>query len=313
MGTIDDWRTLHAKSRETQRMFHTIDYHDFDHYFNTVDIILQKFVETRELQESGTVDASAEIKDWWARIITKCPQGSGSQYLLSGWLPLLFVTQKVVRTDGRMNFDNPTTKEEVFPDVMNIFDLKTPIPEIQHGDNYYKSQDVRINWCQVARMPGDFPASMSSVPVELNDHGIILNLECRSGFIGHRVIDDSIQPVIGFYILAETQMHPVVTLNAERVVLEMGLSAHTAENIRMRETDPDAYIKTADGYVKSVSKFQHQMTNERDQNKSYPDLNKHDGDTHEAQKRIDVLEGTVGASEKARISDGKQEEKCVLM
>jgi hypothetical protein len=85
-GTKEDWNKL-SESYEYFKTFFANT--ELGLWFPHADIIMKNLISMRNLQDSGEVEATNELKEFWLRVICYVPQGSGSQTILGGWVRLL--------------------------------------------------------------------------------------------------------------------------------------------------------------------------------------------------------------------------------
>nr|QBK86267.1 MAG: protein of unknown function DUF4419 [Marseillevirus LCMAC102] len=293
VGTVEDWMSLRNKVQAMKNLFNKAGHDKLDHYLDPMLKIIKRLVETRSLRENGQVTAPQYLADFWSRIVHKCPYGSGGQYYLSGWSQFLFLV------------DTDCGGLEKMPKNPNILNPNSQFPKKDSYKNYYNYQDVLMKWSQVAREKKEIPTSVSSVPFELNDHARVLNFTCRSGFIGSGFEEGpsgAIRPVLGFYILAQTQLHPVITLEAEQLVIKKGICHETAVYAAFRENNPEKYQKEMGNFKERVAADQKRKTDKRDIDKSKVDRNAYnlrkDNDSRqrivdEVQAEVDNLNGVM--------------------
>lgn len=99
-------------------------------WFPHFDIILDMFVEMRDLQTDGVVEATPTIKKIWERVISFVPQGSGGDTILGGWARLLVpYSQKNKLIEG---LDKP----------IKCLNIDTPTPSINEKWCSYQEQDI---------------------------------------------------------------------------------------------------------------------------------------------------------------------------
>jgi hypothetical protein len=157
---------------------------------------------------------SDDLKTFWSRIVTYVPYGSGGERYISGWIKLLV----------------PGDQYDRFPEKCNLLDVHSSEPERTRGD-YYGWQDLMKAW---AGMTFDAPKSHTFVEAELNDHGLVYDLYCISGFVGMQIVDGFVQPQLGYAVHATKKDAPDTTAEAEAEA--RGLSELTRQNATLRGT-----------------------------------------------------------------------------
>jgi hypothetical protein len=84
-GTIEDWNKL----KDTYNYFKSILINtELINWFKHFDIVMDLFINMRNLKESGIVEATQYMKSLFKRIISYVPEGSGDDKILGGWIRL---------------------------------------------------------------------------------------------------------------------------------------------------------------------------------------------------------------------------------
>lgn len=171
-GTLEDWLML--KTQVTQALNLIKEKGHMVNWSNHMLTVINNLIETYRN------DMGEDLENFWSRIITYVPYGSGRQSYTSGWINVFF----------------PGSNYDKFPEKLNLLDSSSNPPPKKNG-NYYEWQDEMKNWAQLTDKP---PKSYSILQAELNDHGVLSNLYCKSGFMGFTVHETFVSPVLGYSI-----------------------------------------------------------------------------------------------------------------
>lgn len=184
-GTKEDWNKL-AESYEYFKNFFAKT--ELSSWFIHFDIIMEKFILMRNLQDSGKVNATDDLKEFWKRVICYVPQGSGSQNILGGWVRLLTPYSSSNKIVG---LDKPIL----------CLDLDKTPPT--HSSNYYQ-QDMAKYYAATGW--NELQPSIVETPAKLFDYdGTEYEIEFFSGFFNpYEQEDGSISTNIGFLIRSDS-------------------------------------------------------------------------------------------------------------
>jgi hypothetical protein len=179
-GTKEDWNKL-SESYEYFKTFFANT--ELGLWFVHFDVIMKNLILMRNLQDSGEVEATNELKEFWIRVICYVPQGSGGQTILGGWVRLLTPYSS---TNKIIGLEKPIL----------CLDLSKKRPEYSRD---YKQQDVLANY-YAATGWSELQKSLIETPAKLFDYdGTEYDVEFVSGFYPPYERDDgSISTNIGF-------------------------------------------------------------------------------------------------------------------
>jgi len=179
-GTKEDWNKL-SESYEYFKTFFANT--ELGLWFVHFDVIMKNLISMRELQDEGTVEATDELKEFWLRVISYVPQGSGGQTILGGWVRLLTPYSS---SNTIVGLDKPIL----------CLDLSKKRPEYSRD---YKQQDVLAKY-YAATGWSELQKSLIETPAKLFDYdGTEYEVEFVSGFYPPYERDDgSISTNIGF-------------------------------------------------------------------------------------------------------------------
>lgn len=225
-GTLDDWLMLRQKVGYATGLMtskgHMVNWSK--HVFALID----RLIETYRVGDGVLSD---DLKTFWSRIVTYVPYGSGGERYISGWIKLLV----------------PGDQYDRFPEKCNLLDVHSSEPE--RTRDYYGWQDLMKAW---AGMTFDAPKSHTFVEAELNDHGLVYDLYCVSGFVGMQIVDGFVQPQLGYAVHATKKDAPDTTAEAEAEA--RGLSELTRQNAALRGTQE--YSDAQDANMDVIRKVQ---------------------------------------------------------
>jgi hypothetical protein len=223
MGTQEDWGKLSGQYLKLKAVFqkHHVQY--LDYWFDAMDVVMGNIIGTRMLSEDGETVAPKFYEDFWSRIVTYVPYGSGGQKYLSGWSQILFPGSRFLYKD--MNLLKPRSLPPVCGGnrsiaIGNSDRPRTPEPEYPPGttvvNGYYAWQDAMSDWAQITRTNDTVPKGVCTCPFELNDHGDVFDMNFSSGFIGVKEEDGEIAAVVGFYATGNRKDKADITAEAEK-------------------------------------------------------------------------------------------------
>ena len=241
MGSQADWSKLSGQYLELKAVFvkHHVQY--LDYWFDAMDVIMSNLMGTRALAKNGEVATSSLYEDFWSRIVTYVPYGSGGQKYLSGWSQILFPGSHFPYRN--LNLLNPNSIAPVcgrdsFAISIGRDRPPTPEPEYPPGtpvvQGCYAWQDAIASWAQITRTNKTVPQGVCTCPFELNDHGEVFGMNFTSGFIGVRECDEEISTVIGFYATGSRKEKADVTAEAEKHYKDGSWPKHIPD---MKEVD----------------------------------------------------------------------------
>ncbi len=91
-GTQEDWDQLDSNYQYFKEMFKVTELVDWFRHFDVVMGMFKKMVqmqaEARQLGKAE-IQATDDLREFWARVISYVPQGSGGDTILGGWIRLL--------------------------------------------------------------------------------------------------------------------------------------------------------------------------------------------------------------------------------
>ena len=179
-GTKEDWNKL-SESYEYFKTFFANT--ELGLWFVHFDVIMKNLISMRNLQDSGEVEATDELKEFWLRVICYVPQGSGGQTILGGWVRLLTPYSS---TNKIIGLSKPIL----------CLDLSNKRPEYSSD---YKQQDVLAKY-YAATGWSELQKSLIETPAKLFDYdGTEYDVEFVSGFYPpYEREDGSISTNIGF-------------------------------------------------------------------------------------------------------------------
>lgn len=227
-GTLDDWLKLREKVVKCLGIF--VNRGDMVNWGRHFVSVLNMLIETYQCtagtgekntgimgtlknlvsRKSGT--ASSAVADFWSRIVTYVPYGSGGQSYISGWSQVLF----------------PGTKYNKFPEKLNVLDSSSKPPT----GGGYEWQDKMAKWAQ---MYDTASSGLSKVEAELNDHGLVYDFCCTVGHLGWNVDGEFAYSELGYVVHAVPKDKPTVTNEAEMKVVESGVSTMTMAVVASRD------------------------------------------------------------------------------
>ena len=187
-GTKEDWNKL-SESYEYFKTFFANT--ELGLWFFHFDLIMNNLISMRNLQDEGEVEATDELKEFWLRVISYVPQGSGSQTILGGWVRLLTPYSS---TNKIIGFDKPVL----------CLDLSKKRPEYSRD---YKQQDVLARY-YAATGWDELQKSLIETPAKLFDYdGTEYEVEFVSGFYPPVDREDgSISTNIGFLMRTDKEI-----------------------------------------------------------------------------------------------------------
>lgn len=254
-GTLDDWLKLREKVAKCVEIFTSKgDMVNWSrHFMHVLNMLIETYksvtVEAENKSDTGLLgilkslvttkkpgSAPSEIVDFWSRIITYIPYGSGGQQYISGWAKVLF----------------PGTKYNKFPEKMNLLDMSSEPPSSKVV-NYYTWQDQMAKWAQVY---GDDTAGLSRVEAELNDHGLVYDFCCTIGHLGWNVDGDFSYGELGYVVHAVAKDKPEVTAKAEKGVIDNGVSPMTSVATAERKDGLEQYRELQKIHLAKIQEYQ---------------------------------------------------------
>lgn len=182
-GTPEDWVALDAKLKATQALFATLgDKNPLARWFQLTQKVMDRFVRMAALPDGSQLPP--DLVRFVNSSFVKCPQGSGGDYFVSGWLgttlaPIFSEEGVVVTVNGEGE--------------RSFFDSDAPVPD-WNDDEYkelgcYQKQDVFMKkvseWSGgLIQHPAHYAASSNQVPFELNDNGFVSDIDLVAGIGG---------------------------------------------------------------------------------------------------------------------------------
>ncbi len=141
------------------------------HFVKIIDWLLltRKYIDKSEVPE--------DIKQFWSRIITFIPYGSGGQRHVSGWARILF----------------PGSKYDAIPEEISLLET------IEQSSKRDSSDSWRL---YTAWIKLDEPEGTTQIEAELNDNAKITDVYITAGHIGFAVDGSYVVPKLGYYIHA---------------------------------------------------------------------------------------------------------------
>jgi hypothetical protein len=199
LGTDEDWLRLRSKVINCTKIFNDSNPENnfanwSKHFVTVIDwlILTRKYIGTDTLPD--------DVQNFWARIITYIPYGSGSQKHISGWARILF----------------PASKYGLIPDDIDFSTFDT-ISNDRHGlcGRSAKNQGKFGQW--VAQVK-DEPEGTTQVKAELNNNGLVFDIYVTAGHVGFTVSDNCVMPILGYYINArKTSKADITDLLVDRL------------------------------------------------------------------------------------------------
>jgi len=179
-GTPEDWVTLDAKFKATRALFAKMRRDDpLSQWFRITQLVMDRLVEMAALPDGSQLPL--HLVRFVNSAFVKCPQGSGGDYLVSGWLGTsltpVFTKGGRVITVGKKG-------------ECSFFDPSTPVPDWndkEYADlGCYKKQDVFYakvrEWSgNFVQDPSAYVPSTNQVPFEMNDHGLVSDIVLSAG------------------------------------------------------------------------------------------------------------------------------------
>ena len=164
-GSIADWEKLKNFYDFLKPIFGDTELKDWFRHF---DIIMDMFMEMRQSQENGEIQASPRIAKLWERVISFVPHGSGGQTILGGWVRLFMpygTNKKPIR-----GLDDP------------IIECLNHEIEPEYSGNCYMNQDI-LQAFYMASGWSNIPSSCLATPLNIiNESGVKYSAEIFSGF-----------------------------------------------------------------------------------------------------------------------------------
>ena len=187
-GTIEDWNKL----KETYNYFKSILLNtELANWFKHFDIVMDLFIDMRNLKESGIVEGTYYMKSLFKRVISYVPEGSGNDKILGGWIRL---------------FVPYTQKNKVIKGLENkipCLDLKLDAPSEENYD-FWIWQD-KMKQFYIAGGWTDMMSSCLTTPAKLIFYDSKeYKVEFYSGFFNPCIYNNIINLNIG-YVLRENQ------------------------------------------------------------------------------------------------------------
>ena len=189
-GTLQDWLALRVKVERCCKIF--TDRGNMVNWSKHFLAVLSRLIETmqcgiqpnaaRHAADSKAQALPKDLELFWSRVITYVPYGSGGQQFISGWAKVLF----------------PGSAYDKFPDRLNLLDCASAPPQKTQLD-YYSWQDRMKSWAQLV---AEDPVGITTVPAELDDHGLRYQLWCTAGHIGWTVSDGFAEARLGYVVHA---------------------------------------------------------------------------------------------------------------
>lgn len=232
-GTLDDWLKLREKVTKCAEIFtkrgNLVNWSK--HFLTVVDRLIETFNSDVAEEKAGgimgyfgSVKKSSKISDklaqFWARIVTYVPHGSGGQRYISGWAKVLV----------------PGDQYDNFPEKLNLLDLssKAPTP----GNDRYTWQDKMKKWAQLCEEPSP---GLSYVGAELNDNGLVYDFLCTMGHLGWKLNDNFTEATLSYVVHAMPKDAPEITSKA----LGSGMRKDNLEKYREEQAKHLDAIKAA--------------------------------------------------------------------
>lgn len=225
-GTLNDWLMLREKVGHATGLMTSKGH--MVNWSTHVLVLIDRLIETYQV---GDGVLSNDLKTFWSRIVTYVPYGSGGERYISGWIKFLV----------------PGDQYDKFPEKCNLLDVHSAEPE--RIRNYYAWQDIMKAW---AGMTFDAPNSYTFAEAELNDHGMVYDLYCMSGFVGMQILNGFVQPQLGYTVHATKKDAPDITAEAETEASRV--SELTRQNAMLRGTV--GYSDLQDANLEVIRKMQ---------------------------------------------------------
>lgn len=207
-GTLDDWLMLRKKISAATTLM-TSKGHMIN-WSKHLLVLVDRLIDTYHV---GNGVLSDDLKTFWSRIVTYVPYGSGGERYTSGWIKILV----------------PGDQYDKFPEKCNLLDVNSVTPA--KTECIYEWRDLMKAW---AGMTFTAPKSCTFVEAELNDHGLVYDLYCMSGFVGMQILDGFIQPQLGYTVHAVKKDAPDITASTEAATKEV--SELIQQNATLRGT-----------------------------------------------------------------------------
>jgi hypothetical protein len=186
-GTIEDWNKLQQFYNYFKNLLIKT---ELEIWFSHFDVIINMFIEMRNLQDTGKVDAPSHIKELWKRVISYVPYGSGGQTFLGGWIRLFMPY-------------NPRNQVIKFDKYIKCLDLNTIAPDINNNISYEQQDEyikyyIANDWDIVSKSftvtPCTIQPSILSIPIDAQFY---------SGFFNPRINEDNLVSLNIGIILSE--------------------------------------------------------------------------------------------------------------
>jgi hypothetical protein len=212
-GTTEDWNKLAESYKYFKILFAET---ELKSWFPHADIIMNNFILMRNLQDSGEVDASEDLKEFWLRVICYVPQGSGNQTILGGWVRLLTPYSS---SNDIIGLDKP----------IMCLDLNNNRPEYSRD---YSQQNVLAIYYAATRW-SSLQKSLIETPAILFDYdGIEHEVEFESGFYPPYERDDgSISTNIGFLMRTDKTIEKK---KLQKYYIRLGVKIDTNDSDRIQ-------------------------------------------------------------------------------
>lgn len=181
-GTPDDWTALDAKFKATRDLFRKLgDKNPLERWCHLTQQVIDRFVHMASLPDGS------QLPDDLVRFVNsayvECPQGSGGDFMVSGWLGTTLAP--CFDNEGNLVLVNDEGER-------SFFDPSVPVPswdndKFQHTG--YSKQDEFIKrvreWSgNLLATPQAYTATSNQVNFELNDHEYLSTIDLVAGIGG---------------------------------------------------------------------------------------------------------------------------------
>jgi hypothetical protein len=165
-GTQNDWTEL----KNMYEYFKSILLEtELKPWFKHFDIVLNFFIEMRNMQELGIINGTNNMKEMMKRIISYVPQGSGGDKIIGGWIRLFCPYNGKNKVIGGLSGEI---------ECLNL-DKKEPM---EKDYNYYSWQNVMKKYYNAMGW-NDISTSFITTPAKLIDYDETeYDVEFYSGF-----------------------------------------------------------------------------------------------------------------------------------
>jgi hypothetical protein len=187
-GTLADWERLESNYQYFKEIFKVT---ELVNWFRHFDVVMGMFMKMRRLQQTGQhdVEATDDLKEFWARVISYVPQGSGGDTILGGWIRLLIPYAGENELVGGLDAN-----------LIPCLDLNQVDPNKGQTRGGYDMQD-KLKDFYFAHGWSSVPDSIVATPMKFTIPGQgSLNMELHSGFFASVFKDGSVQMNIGVKI-----------------------------------------------------------------------------------------------------------------